>query len=498
MMCVGRILGWVVVIASVSNVATAQERGVETFCDVETDEGCVPDALAVRFANGAHVHAGRGGRVDGAIVMDTVSDRIVAWSYGLSHDPDVLALVPESVTFEGTDGMAQNRGPLFNVTRAVEGGEGRPPGFISVINMVFEVSAFLETDRENTIAFASYDVVGEIPAEGTPLRFGDEVVGDVALPPTPITLTIEGEARDPATLRHGVLLGAAPEREGPVETFCDLDASDDCIPDPLEIRFGTKDGPTVHNVLEDGDEVHAVVVLDTVTENVQGWSLGVSHDPDVLTIIPDSVTGDGTDAAETVGGGFVVTLAVDGVDGGPPGFLSAGLPSFVSPPLLNDRVNSLTFASYRVTGAAPAEGTLLRFEDGTLANAPSPPVALNVTVAGAAKLPTTLRHGLVYRGVQPTPTFRRGDADGDARLRIADAILIVRFVAGWLPADDPRPACRDALDVDDDGRLGFADAVVLLGYLFGRGEVPPAPFPGCGVDETIDALECSGAGQASC
>ncbi len=486
-----------VAVIAAASLASAQDLGVEVFCDVDADESCVPDALQVRFANGTNVDAWRGGQVDIAIVIDTVSEPLYGWSYGVSHDPDVLAIIPESVTFEGTDGWEANRGPLFNVTQAVDGGEDRLPGFISAVAIGFGEAAYLDAGRANTIAFASYDVVGEIPPQGTMLRFEDESLRNGPGPPVELNLTIGPGARDPAWLRHGVLLepvaGPQPE-EGPIEAFCDT--VDDCIPDPLEIRFGTKDGPTVHNVLEDGDEVHAVVVLDTMTENVQGYSFGVSHDPNVLTILPDSVTRDGTDAGDVFGGGFDVTTVVDGVDGGPPGFISAIVLGWVMRALPVGRPNSLAVATYSVTGAVPAEGTQLRFEDGVLANAPSPPVALNVTVGGVAKLPETLQHGLVWRGEPSGPIFRRGDADGDSQRNIADAILIVRFVAGRLPADDPRPACRDALDVDDDGRLGFADAVALLGYLFGRGDAPPAPFPGCGVDESIDGLECEG--QPSC
>ncbi|MEO2149947.1 MAG: hypothetical protein ABGY15_07150 [bacterium] len=36
--------------------------------------------------------------------------------------------------------------------------------------------------------------------------------------------------------------------------------------------------------------------------------------------------------------------------------------------------------------------------------------------------------------------------------------------------------------------IGLADAIALLGYLF-SGTTPP-PFPDCGIDPTVDALEC--------
>ncbi len=42
-------------------------------------------------------------------------------------------------------------------------------------------------------------------------------------------------------------------------------------------------------------------------------------------------------------------------------------------------------------------------------------------------------------------------------------------------------SCRDVADVNADGVLDVSDAVGVLSYLFGDGQQPPAPFPGCGV-----------------
>jgi RNA polymerase sigma factor (sigma-70 family) len=80
--------------------------------------------------------------------------------------------------------------------------------------------------------------------------------------------------------------------------------------------------------------------------------------------------------------------------------------------------------------------------------------------------------------------FRRGDADGDLRAELTDAVIILSglFLGGDLP-------CEDAADVDDDGALRLTDAVQLLVHLFLSGP-PPAPpgLAGCGRDPTADAL----------
>ncbi len=294
--------------------------------------------------------------------------------------------------------------------------------------------------------------------------------------------------------------------QGPsFEVFCDVEQEESCAPDTLEIRFETKDGSSVREA-EVGDEIRAVVVLDTVSERIRTWSLAVSHDPAVLTILPDTVTmreTDGGEFVDAIRGIFDITIAVDGGTDFPPGFMSAvvvdfairadadgGVGGFLDG-LPAGRTNSLAFASYRVTGEIPAEGTLLRLADGVVRNAPSPPVSIRLNVNGIAHRPEMLRHGAIRRaGAPPNPRFRRGDVDGDGQLSIADAVLVVQLVAGRIGGDDPRAACLDAFDADDDGALRLADAVALLGYQFARDAPPPAPFPDCGVDETVDELDC--------
>jgi hypothetical protein len=86
----------------------------------------------------------------------------------------------------------------------------------------------------------------------------------------------------------------------------------------------------------------------------------------------------------------------------------------------------------------------------------------------------------------PTPSFRRGDADGSGTHEITDAIatLSYLFLGGF------EPTCDDALDTDDDGQIGLADAIRTLIYLFQRPIAIPEPFPGCGQDPTPDELDC--------
>ncbi|HNR98169.1 MAG TPA: dockerin type I repeat-containing protein [Planctomycetota bacterium] len=85
----------------------------------------------------------------------------------------------------------------------------------------------------------------------------------------------------------------------------------------------------------------------------------------------------------------------------------------------------------------------------------------------------------------PAPSFIRGDANGDGRIDLSDAVTILRFLFAAAPTD-----CGDALDANDSGRVDVADAVYVLAYLFGAGPPPPAPFPRHGPDPTADDLAC--------
>ncbi|MBI4583494.1 MAG: hypothetical protein HY717_05690 [Planctomycetes bacterium] len=74
------------------------------------------------------------------------------------------------------------------------------------------------------------------------------------------------------------------------------------------------------------------------------------------------------------------------------------------------------------------------------------------------------------------PLFRRGDANGDGRVNIVDAIAIIRRL--YQGGGDG--GCPAALDADGDGEIALVDAARLVRHFF-RGDLAPAPpFPECG------------------
>jgi hypothetical protein len=279
--------------------------------------------------------------------------------------------------------------------------------------------------------------------------------------------------------------GLAAQEEPTDRAFCDPaepankcpGADCFCSEDVLAIRFERSGGPILEVDDEPGLPIEATVVLETRSVGVQGFSYGVRHDGRALTI--ESVTTDETDA-DLVMGGFDPTSFRDleectsdsrcsnRVPGN--GFISATVLSLIQTGELPPGTNTLARATYRLApNAAEVGGSLLEFTE-RLAKRNSPPVAINLTVIGKSRGPSTLVDGKLNVLSRP---FHRGDPDGDGRLSVADAalLLLFLFLAG------PAPGCLDAADADDDGRIDATDPVIILRWLFASGTAPAPPGP---------------------
>ena len=111
-----------------------------------------------------------------------------------------------------------------------------------------------------------------------------------------------------------------------------------------------------------------------------------------------------------------------------------------------------------------------------------------VTSPGALNSPWAIDVTVEVRGPEePETRFRRGDASGDGKLDLTDAVRILSY----LFTGGAAPACLDAADVDDSAVIDLSDAVGALDLLFlgGRPPRPPAHLD-CGEDPTEDALTC--------
>jgi hypothetical protein len=89
-------------------------------------------------------------------------------------------------------------------------------------------------------------------------------------------------------------------------------------------------------------------------------------------------------------------------------------------------------------------------------------------------------------------SFRRADANVDAKVDISDGVRILEIL--FLGAANP--GCDDALDSNDSGKVDISDGVYVLNFLFAGGPRPPDPYPDCGADATADDIAC--AAFASC
>jgi len=276
-----------------------------------------------------------------------------------------------------------------------------------------------------------------------------------------------------------------------------------CVDDTLEITFdGESKSVVEYDEFAQDMPIEVIVVSETVSEHVQGWSYGVAHDEEAMLLKSSSVRG--TDAGDIclpqcedvfalVGIPANVETCLDAectkrVPGG--GWISAIVLSFTRPVELPVKRNTLARASYDLKKDIGPGGTLIQVTD-RLAKKGSPHTALNLTIDGRTRRWSTTVDGWVKKKGDPEMPFVRGDADGNGKIDLADAV----FVLGHLFRGTAVPACMDAADVDDNGVINITDSIYCLMFQFRSGAAPPPPYPDCGPDPTSDANAC---GESNC
>lgn len=138
-----------------------------------------------------------------------------------------------------------------------------------------------------------------------------------------------------------------------------------------------------------------------------------------------------------------------------------------------------TYHVYRRT--QPSAGSFFRIDDNTGS-------LNNPGIADSVFADTTVDSGLVYDYVvipengsglfgphsdivtveATVSPFLRGDANGDGRINIGDAVFLVDYLFKGGPAPDP----LEAGETNCDGALNIGDIVFIIAYLF-RGGPPP-------------------------
>jgi hypothetical protein len=140
--------------------------------------------------------------------------------------------------------------------------------------------------------------------------------------------------------------------------------------------------------------------------------------------------------------------------------------------------NFLAGAAVRFGGAAATDVNVVSAATITCLTPPHAPGVVDVEVENPDGGTGSLPSAFAYVGSEVL--FRRGDANQDGGVNIADAIYILqRLFAGGSPI-----LCEDAGDANDDESLNIADAVYILQRLFAGGAPIPPPHPDCGIDTT--------------
>jgi len=510
-----RVWTWLAVAAiALPSVAQAQE---EAFCT--EGENCIPDTLGIAFGtkDGSNeAEAASGDSLVAIVVSQTDTDKVQGWSYGFSIDPAVLAIGDNPCETQGdeflcgTDANTARIAPSFNVSTAVESDGESPVGFISAVVLSFVAPAQLVQGQLNSLASVPVNVIAA-PGGGSQIKFEDGALRTAPSPAVAINITVEGTAKLPATLVHGVVKGGCtPSDEicdDGIDNDCDglTDGDDveDCPVDPCAGKEGPEsiaDGNCADGCDNDGDGLEDAADPDCIPD-LGDWGLALAMDGDVPVV---NMTNAENALAFQLGistAGGMLTLSSDlGADNtrlveilitdnaGGSHDESNGL-------AVGDAIafaDEITNVERGTAIAGFAKGDFFAFDLSPGTGGPGLTVGYVADLDGNVdQIPASgkgVNQVLRLTGDEPEVEFSRGDADGNGKINVTDAVHIIQVVLGNL---DAVYDCRDVLDANDDGSANITDAIPVLRWIFQRGDRLPEPFLACGLDATDDDLGCN-------
>ncbi len=239
--------------------------------------------------------------------------------------------------------------------------------------------------------------------------------------------------------------------------------------------------------------------------DVQGFQVSVTYDNTVLTFMPQPFAGTlfccqgdlcplgyflDTDLEEIIGldGVEFMDVSLDSSLQPGVGWAAIGIIFDLCSPIEGQTLlpgsQSILKLNFQLSSAlAPGECTTLDLVNGV---GDPDPIDNFVIIQGLSFSPI-LEDGLVCVPEPGKDLFKRGDANDDGIVDLADPIFIINylFVGG------PEPHCLDAGDSNDDGNnLDVSDVIYTIQWMFSGGLPPPPPHPDCSPDPTSDGLEC--------
>lgn len=216
----------------------------------------------------------------------------------------------------------------------------------------------------------------------------------------------------------------------------------------------------------------------------QGLSLGLAHDPAVMSLV--SVSAGPELQAMNNGAGpdfFAPSMTLSGLTLGVVYSLMGGEVLEVENPTEIVTLEYETMPNVLQGNQTGFDSQLIWSE--SLSRVPSGPPVENLVVAGGFSSVVLRLNGVIH--FVAIPTFLRGDVNGDGRINVSDVVSLLNH----LFATGLAPMCMDAADANDSGAVSFPDAVTLLNHIFVFGAPEPAPpFPSCGSDFSPDSFEC--------
>jgi len=339
-----------------------------------------------------------------------------------------------------------------------------------VIDFMQGISLNAPTDFElATLTVAISGTMGDVAAEAGRVVFTD-AVGNPATP----TVVVHGGASIAPAVQEPAVITFEPKVCTPAAQF--TISIDDTQ------GFGEAVSTVRLNFNADG----------TNDQQIQGWSYGICS-LDTAKLAITAVTSAGTDSA-TVKNGTKAdfdTFTLYAEQGGAThGIVIDFMAAVTLAPVtsFSDLAVTVQFQTTTV-----GETALIAPCDKTLG---APPTA-NVMVVGGASLPAATNedpsdelcpgvvgnHIGVFTQVEDKKSFKPGNANGDAKLDLADGI----FILSYLFRSGRAPGCVAALDVNNDGAVDASDAIMIFYWQFLDG---PAPALGLDCVKVKTDLSC--------